>query len=688
MGRQTLNGGLPDSFALLGNMAASGRQVGQFIYKNNRILYTNLQWASFQRNFFGVSALRQQAVEANKESSEPISIPRKKLWSKESVLEALATTVRRDPTAYPYQFQDDPYLSPRTSPQFKIYSLSQESGRSAAKYFVNTYPKFFTKDFSEPHIPCLMPDTVSLRLEEMSEEALKERISLRKVKLAVDMYDQLLQAGVSVSMETTHGLLDLICLYCDRDPIEENAIQTEDMEESVAEVRKRNRKVRRTSDLPKLTWRENNNAERIFNLLPERDTQCYSALIRGMVKHGAYAKAFSVYTDLLNNRLTADIHIFNALITAAPEVKDKYVEKLDLITEILNQMSQQKIQPNLQTFNSVLKAFRRHSSLARSSAFQTLSEMTALRIAPSLATFDHILRIFYKPASYGHGDTDILQEVMSELAGKSFTCQDPDDVLFFSRAMGVCLEFKDLELGYKVHSLVEIGENWRLLGDSYQMSIYYGRFFSLLCKMEHIDVVLKWYKELIPSLYYPNPQGLRDLLQALDTDSRLDILPTIWKDIQSLGHDNKTELIEELLSLMAREKHSPEVQESFGTCALEIKSAFDKNRSNISLEWSPATLSHVTSLLLRANKIQEAWKMLQLFKEKNRVPSGDLLEDFLSLCRSEGSAQKAVDLVQLSAAFCLQATPRLAKLTLAEFQLSEEQRTILSELETVPEPED
>lgn len=35
----------------------------------------------------------------------------------------------------------------------KLYSLSQESGKSAAKYFINTNPKFFTKDFAEPHIP-------------------------------------------------------------------------------------------------------------------------------------------------------------------------------------------------------------------------------------------------------------------------------------------------------------------------------------------------------------------------------------------------------------------------------------------------------------------------------------------------------------------------------------------------------
>lgn len=27
-----------------------------------------------------------------------------------------------------------------------------------------------------------------------------------------------------------------------------------------------------------------------------------------------------------------------------------------------------------------------------------------------------------------------------------------------------------------------------------------GRFFNLLCMMEHIDVVLKWYKQIIPSV--------------------------------------------------------------------------------------------------------------------------------------------------------------------------------------------
>uniref|UniRef100_UPI0037E80F1D small ribosomal subunit protein mS39 n=1 Tax=Semicossyphus pulcher TaxID=241346 RepID=UPI0037E80F1D len=664
-------------------MAAPVRHVGHYIQRNSRLLLNNFEQLWGHRTF-GCTPLQQQTAEAIKESTETIVIPRKKTWNKEAVLEALAATVSRDPTAYPYQFQDDPYLNPRTYPEFMLFSLSQESGRAAAKYFVNSNPKFFTKDFAEPHIPCLMPETVTLCLEEVSEEALKERINLRKVKAAVDMYDQLLQAGTAVSMETTHDLLDLICIYCDRDPVEDKGPQTEDTE-GAEEVKRKKGRVRWASDLLNSTWRENNNAERIFNLLPERDTQCYSALIRGMVKHGAYEKAFSIYTDMLNNRLTADVHIFNALISAAPEVRYKYNERWDVITELLNQMRQQKVQPNLLTFNSVLKALRRCGSLARAQSVHTLNEMKAVRIAPSLASFNHILAIFFKGASR-QANGDILQEVMSELAGTSFTCQDPDDVHFFTSAMIICMEVKDLEMAYKVQKLVEVNENWRLMGDSYQRSIYYGRFFSLLCMMEHIDVVLKWYRRLIPSLYYPTYQALRELLQALDTDSRLDLLPTIWKDICTLGHYNKSALVEELLSLMARDKHSPEVQESFAECALEVKSVFDGEKGKPSLEWSASPLSDVTSLLLRASKTQQAWTMLELFKSKNRVPAEGLLDEFLSACRSEGSPQMAVELVQMSSAFCLSATPTLAKRTLAEFDLTEEQRSILSELESAGEP--
>lgn len=35
-------------------------------------------------------------------------------------------------------------------------------------------------------------------------------------------------SGTTVSMETTHSLLDLICLYSDRDPVQDGEPQTDD----------------------------------------------------------------------------------------------------------------------------------------------------------------------------------------------------------------------------------------------------------------------------------------------------------------------------------------------------------------------------------------------------------------------------------------------------------------------------
>ena len=52
--------------------------------------------------------------------------------------------------------------------------------------------------------------------------------------------------------------------------------------------------------------------------------------------------------------------------------------------ELLNHMNQQKVRPNLQTFNNMLKVLRRCGGLAKSVALQTFSEMKALGIGPSL----------------------------------------------------------------------------------------------------------------------------------------------------------------------------------------------------------------------------------------------------------------------------------------------------------------
>ncbi|XP_060138283.1 small ribosomal subunit protein mS39 isoform X1 [Zootoca vivipara] len=610
-----------------------------------------------------------------------ISLPRKKTWDKLAVLQALASTVKRDPTAPNYMFQDDPYLTPRTTTEFRLFSLSKESGENAARFIIDRHPKLFEIDIAEPHIPCLMPEKLSLQPEEVGEDALKYHIHFRKLKASVDMYDQLMQAGTSVSLETSNSLLDLLCFYGDREPDQQNSTENSselEQPEEASEERKKRRNWQNGSR--GLKWRENNNAERIFNLMPEKNAHSYCTMIRGMVKHRAAAKAFDMYTELLNNRLKADVHTFNALIVAASEVREKYTERWGLVEDLLNQMAQQKIQPNLLTFNSALKTLRWCGAFGKSLALSTLNEMKALNIKPSLATFDHLLGVFYKPAS-SRAETEIIYDVMDEIKGKSFYPQDPDDGNFFSSAMRICLDLKDLQLAYELHRVVETGENRKMLGDMGQQTAYCGRFFNLLCMMEQLDVVMKWYKDLVPSMFYPNSQGMLELLYALDTANHLEMIPQIWKDIKQLGHGRRSAMTEEVLALMARDTQPPETRVAFADCAKDIKSIYEaQERRQTPLEWTVTSLGNCTILFARAGRMREAWNMLQLFKKHNRIPSDLVMGEVFNCIKQSKEPSQALDLVKFAADFSLQSTSKLARRALEEFQLSEDQRKALADM--------
>lgn len=103
--------------------------------------------------------------------------------------------------------------------------------------------------------------------------------------------------------------------------------------------------------------------------------------------------------------LPADVHTFNCLLSVASDIQYGHNDKWDLICvrsplalcrhvcvhfynnaglcrhqDFLKQMNRQKVQPNLQTFNTVLKALKHSGHLARPRALQTLNEMKALGI--------------------------------------------------------------------------------------------------------------------------------------------------------------------------------------------------------------------------------------------------------------------------------------------------------------------
>ncbi|GAB5569804.1 pentatricopeptide repeat domain-containing protein 3 [Prionailurus iriomotensis] len=515
----------------------------------------------------------------------------------------------QDSTAAPYAFQDDPYLIPTSSVESRSFLLAKKSGENAAKFIINSYPKYFQKDTAEPHIPCLMPEYFEPQIEGISEAALKERIKLKKVRASVDMFDQLLQAGTAVSLETSNSLLDLLCYYGDQEPSADNHFQQSEKSEELEEaIEENNEKSKKAGHQFGVTWRAKNNAERIFALMPEKNSHSYCTMIRGMVKHRALVQALNLYTELLNNRLHADVYTFNALIEAtALSMNEKLEDKWNKILELLKEMAAQKVKPNLQTFNTILKCLRRFYSFGRLPALQTFREMKAIGIVKK------------NPSK---GSSLIIYDIMNELKGKKFSPKDPDD------AMRVCSVLRDLELAYQVHGLLNTGDNWKFIGPDHRRNFYYSKFFSLLCLMEQIDVTLKWYKDLIPSVFFPRSQTLIDLLQALDVANRLEVIPQIWKDSKEYGHSFRNALKEEILMLMARDRHPPEL------------------------------------------KINE------------------LLNEFMDSAKASNNPAQAIEIVKLASAFSLPVCEGLAQRVMADFAITQEQKEALGDLTSLTSDSD
>ncbi|XP_064304986.1 small ribosomal subunit protein mS39 [Phalacrocorax carbo] len=621
-------------------------------------------------------------VENSGVTQEEIVLPRKKTWDKLAVLQTLASTVNRDPTAAHYMFQDDPFLMPRNAANSRLFALSKESGKNTAKYIIKQFPQYFDKTLAEPNVSCLMPETLTPQIEGVSEESLKERVHLRRVKDSVDLFDQLIQAGTPVSLETTNSLLDLLCFYGDREPTpEKEEEEKEDLEEpqvNVSEQKAPKRQFQRGSQSSGSRWREDNNAERIFKIMPERNAHSYCTMIRGMVKHGAAAKAYDMYTDLLNERHKADVHTFNALITAVPYLKERFLERWELAKVFLNHMAQQGVQPNLLTFNAVLKTLRRCGTVGRSMSLLVIKEMEALDIEPSLATYDHLLFIFYRG-----GDlcpSGIISEVLDDVEKRTFTPQDPDDANFFATAMQACCDLKDIKLAYRLNKAMEKGDNWKFL-DVDRLNAYWSKFFSLLCMMEQIDVVLKWYKGMSPSLFYPTPKNILDLLQALDAANHLEVIPSVWEDMKQLGFNRRQDLLEELLSLMSREQHPEEIQLAFAKCAEDIKAVHEQSRRDQApLEWTSNMLGHVVLLFSRAGRTQDAWNMMERFQQINRIPTEQVMDEFLNCAKQTNCPDEAIKLVKLAVSFGLPSSQRLKSRMEKEFELSEKQKKTLESI--------
>lgn len=107
--------------------------------------------SSCVRNYLSTQPSPEHATTGSTEK-ETIVIPKRIHRGPTDILRALASTVNTDYTAPHFKYHDDPFFIPASNIAKRTYALAKESGKKAAKYFLEKYPDSFINNPAEPNV--------------------------------------------------------------------------------------------------------------------------------------------------------------------------------------------------------------------------------------------------------------------------------------------------------------------------------------------------------------------------------------------------------------------------------------------------------------------------------------------------------------------------------------------------------
>ncbi|XP_052102008.1 pentatricopeptide repeat domain-containing protein 3, mitochondrial-like isoform X2 [Mytilus californianus] len=682
---------------------------------------------------------------------KPIIFPKKKKRDELTVLKCLAATVQRDSTAPDYMFIDDPHLYPVIANEKKIYTLAKSSGRKAARYFVDRLPGIFStnmfkEEASVPGIPELMPKKIKYEHFDPSETALIERIDMRNVRDAIDMYNEIQDQGIvnvrdaidmyneiqdqgivnvrdaidmyneiqdqgivnvrdaidmyneiqdqgivnvrdaidmyneiqdqelELSQETKISLLNLLAYYNSIDPPEEKT--PEDMR-YLFEKRSFNK-----------TWKDNGPAVKVFNDLNEKTSEAYCAMIRGMTKYLEVEKAFELYEEMKGKGLQAevDVRTYNGLIDVMRQYPADQEEQWTIIMGLLQSMKESGVQPNVQTFMSVLHFLKGVMTRFREQkVYFVLNEMKAINIEPTLGIYANLLQLIYNDHSR-NPEHPFLPQLMDYIQGKDFDLTSKDDIHFFVAAMKVCdIYLHDKDLAFKVDALLHSKDNYKFMIDFFAESTYCNIFLTLICQFEHIDKVMEVYHRLTPNVWSPTFSVYYDILGAIDLYDAYHYLPALWSDFivfRIITGPKHAQLMIPFFQLVSKKKHPEELQQKFVDTILWVINRWEENiQLNGSFVLTSGVLvGELIKVSLNANEVDLAWKILMMYTKHKRRFTEQISEEAVTMLLDEFIKEK--DLDKTTMCLKLMSTESFPSLTKYKKQLRELDMTDLEKVVT------
>lgn len=557
-----------------------------------------------------------------------------------------------------------------------------------------------------------MPQVVFDENSDVNEDCLRNLIRDCEVNDAIFVYKLMQTKQLPINDDLKQELLELICFYNHEDTISDDYIEERWFKQS--SLGRGNREPRQRK-----TWKDGDLAEELFNEMKSIKTvESYSAIIRGMCKYYQVERGWQLFQEALDKNLQLDTDTFNSIISIVSFLKDTGELRWELCKDLLKQMKECKLSPNINTLNSILATISTIGNyrLARSATLKTLSEFKALNITPCLASWYYVLITLCRergPVSHA------LVDILNHIEGKEFVIQNPKDTYFFVTAMDICRNhLHDKNLAKRVDKLLHTGNNYNFIGDSYKESIYYRHLFVLLCQTETLDKFFTdTYDLLVPNIYIPEPGIMEEILKTIDINGSIEYIPRIWSDMIIFDHISRENLIIHILKIMTLNRPDPQnypnhqdLNEKFGLIAWDIYSRaseqFNDNnlnnipdkggRNNISnnrqqkINLTGQMLGDILCLLSRNHDYEKAAIVFKILNKNQYqiagIPLYDEIEEFINLCIEMKQPTQAITCIE----YCIEnnLTSNISELikkvkdgfTLSEMHLSKLKSLIGSEI--------
>lgn len=579
---------------------------------------------------FQLFRLSSNTLEKSSSSGVKIDIPKYKNRNSTDILKAISSTIQRDPTAAHFKYHDDPYLIPVSNFQKRAYALSQESGRKAAQWICNQHPELFNHKVAFPPIEKFYPKVVYDDSYELDENDLKIIIEKSHVSDAITVYNLIKKKNKEISSDTQQSLLELVCFYNNQDDLDEDWIE----ERWYTQAYKDREEFRNT-------WESNGFAMTLFSTIKSPNSHHYSIIIQGMAKYNQFDEAYNLYKKANEKGFILSIDAYNSAIRTAIYVKEGADHKWLHIQEILTQMHNSGVPMNLCTLNSILNVLTTMvtNSESKKYALKTITEAKQFNIEPCLASYYYLLKIFCADRK---NKSTILIDILNLIEEKSLSIKDLVDTNFFTAAMENCrYHLQNVDVALRVHSILLKEKNYNLIGDSYRESVYYRHFFAILCQNESVEFLMKYYNDLVPHIYIPEPTITELIVKTINVAAAVELYPKIWSDILMFDQADREPIIIELINGMAQNlfpSFEPSIKEKLGILSGTIYDAIEerKETGKIKMSWTGIILGNLINVCLFGDNINKATEIIvKLHKNQNEIigiPDSHTIATFLDYC--------------------------------------------------------